>query len=183
MQYMSFREPVGVVAAILPYNGPLYTFATKVGGALAAGCTVVVKPSEYTNLACLRMAEIFNDCGLPPGVINVVTGAGETGAALSLHPGVDKVTLTGSPGVGQRVYAAGAETMKRLTLELGGKSAGLVFPDTRSVKTAATTLMGLCSTFLSGQICSTPSRALVHVSVLDEFIHQHIGFTVECSSA
>lgn len=171
MQYMTFRDPVGVVAAILPYNGPLLTFVTKVGGALAAGCTVVVKPSEYTNLACRRMAEIVADSDLPPGVINFVTGAGETGAALAGHPGVDKVTVTGSSAVGQHIYTAGASTMKRLSLELGGKSAGIVFPDARSVQTAATTLMGLCSTFLSGQICSTPSRAVVHVSILDEFIH------------
>ncbi|HMQ94097.1 aldehyde dehydrogenase family protein [Amaricoccus sp.] len=171
MQYLSFREPVGVVAAILPYNGPLYTFGTKVGAALACGCTVVVKPSEYTNLAVSRMAEILADCDLPPGVLNLVTGAGETGASLASHPGVDKVSVTGSPEVGERIYTAGAQTMKRLSLELGGKSAGIVFPDARSVAAAATTLMGLCSTFLSGQICSTPSRAVVHESILDEFVH------------
>ncbi|WP_199086617.1 aldehyde dehydrogenase family protein [Bosea sp. ASV33] len=171
MQYMTFRDPVGVVAAILPYNGPLYTFALKVGAALACGCTVVVKPSEYTNLSTERMARILAESDLPPGVFNFITGGGETGAALAGHPGVDKVTFTGSIAVGQKIYAGGAVDMKRLSLELGGKSAGIVFPDARSVQTAAKTLMGLCSTFLSGQICSTPSRALIHRSVLDEFVH------------
>ncbi|MDR5653301.1 aldehyde dehydrogenase family protein [Ruixingdingia sedimenti] len=170
MQYMTFREPVGVVGAILPYNGPLFTFGTKVGAALSCGCTVVVKPSEYTNLCAQRMAEIFAEADLPPGVFNMVTGAGETGGPLSAHPGIDKVSITGSSDVGERVYAAGASTMKRLSLELGGKSAGIVFPDTRNVATTAATLMGLCSTFLSGQVCSTPSRAIVHRSILDEFV-------------
>ena len=171
MQYFSFREPVGVVAAILPYNGPLLLFAVKVGAALACGCTVVVKPSEYTNLAVTRLVEIFAESELPPGVLNLVTGAGETGAALAGHPGINHVSMTGSPEVGEKVYAAGAPTIKRLTLELGGKSAGIVFPDTRSVETAASTLMGICSTFMSGQICSTPSRAIVHRSILEEFVH------------
>jgi len=171
MQYMSFREPVGVVAVILPYNAPLLTFAMKVGAALACGCTVVVKASEYTNLAVERMSAILAEGDLPPGVFNLVTGGGETGMVLARHPGIDKVTVTGSPEVGEKIYSAGAATMKRLTLELGGKSAGIVFPDARSVATAATTLMGLCSTFLSGQVCSTPSRAVVHKSVVDEFVH------------
>lgn len=171
MQYLTCRDPVGVVAALLPYNGPLFTFAHKVGAALACGCTVVVKPSEYTNLSTGRIAQILAESDLPPGVFNFVTGAGETGAALAGHRGVDKVSFTGSVAVGQKIYAGGATTMKRLSLELGGKSAGIVFPDARSVETAAKTLMGLCSTFLSGQICTTPSRALVHRSVLDAFVH------------
>lgn len=171
MQYMSFRDPVGVVAAILPYNGPVMTFATKVAPALACGCTVVIKPSELTNLAVTRLAQIVAACDLPPGVFNLVTGGAETGSALNAHPGVDKVTFTGSPVVGERIMVAAAPTMKRLSLELGGKSAGLVFPDTRSVQAAAHTLMGLCSTFLSGQVCTTPSRAVVHRSILDEFLH------------
>lgn len=170
MQYMTFRDPVGVAAAVLPWNGPLMTFAMKVAPALAAGCCVVVKPSEYTNLAVSRIAAIVADSDLPPGVLNLVTGAGETGAALVSHPGVDKVTFTGSPEVGEFIVRASGGNMKRLSLELGGKSAGIVFPDARSVKTAAMTLMGLCSTFLSGQVCTTPSRALVHRSVMDEFL-------------
>jgi aldehyde dehydrogenase (NAD+) len=171
MQYMSFRDPVGVVAAILPYNGPVMTFAMKVAPALACGCTVVIKPSELTNLAVTRLAEIVAESDLPPGVFNLVTGGTETGTALTSHPDVDKVTFTGSPVVGEKIMVAAAPTMKRLSLELGGKSAALVFPDARSVQMAAHTLMGLCSTFLSGQICTTPSRAVVHRSVMDEFLH------------
>lgn len=172
LQYMTFRDPVGVVAAILPYNGPVMTFAMKVAPALACGCTVVVKPSELANLAVTRLAQIMAESDLPPGVFNLVTGGAETGTALTSHPGVDKVTFTGSPVVGEKIMVAAAPTMKRLSLELGGKSAALVFPDTRSVETTAHTLMGLCSTFLSGQVCTTPSRAVVHVSVMDEFL-QH----------
>ena len=171
LQYMTFREPVGVVAAILPYNGPVMTFAMKVAPALACGCAVVVKPSEYTNLAVLKLAEIIAESDLPPGVFNIVTGAAEAGAALSSHPGIDKVTFTGSPVVGEKITIASASNMKRLSLELGGKSAAIVFPDTDSVAVAATHLMGLCSTFLSGQVCSTPTRAIVHRSIMDEFLH------------
>jgi aldehyde dehydrogenase (NAD+) len=171
MQYMTFREPAGVVGAILAWNAPLLTFAMKVAPALACGCTVVVKPSEYTNMAVLKLAEILAECDLPPGVFNLVTGAGETGAALAAHPGVDKITFTGSPAVGEKILLASGANMKRLSLELGGKSAGIVFPDARSVAATATTLMGLCSTFLSGQICSTPTRAVVHRSLVDEFVH------------
>ncbi len=171
MQYMTFREPAGVVAAILPYNGPVMTFAMKVAPALACGCTVVVKPSEFTNLAALKLADIIAQSDLPPGVFNIVTGGAETGMALSSHPGVDKVTFTGSPTVGEQITIASVSNMKRLSLELGGKSAALVFPDTESVAANATTLMGLCSTFLSGQVCSTPTRAVVHKSIMDEFLH------------
>jgi aldehyde dehydrogenase (NAD+) len=178
LHYMSFREPVGVVAAILPWNVPLSMFAKKIGPALASGCTVVVKPSENTNLAVNRLAEIFSESDLPPGVFNFVTGAAETGEALSTHPGVDKVSFTGSTVVGQRIMAASGSNMKRLSLELGGKSAGIVFPDARSVAAAATTLMGLCSTFLSGQVCTTPSRAIVHRSLVEEFVH-HAGEQVK----
>lgn len=171
MHYMSFREPVGVVAAIMPWNVPLSMFAKKIGPALAAGCTVIAKPSENTNLAVHRLAEIFAESDLPPGVFNFVTGALETGEALSTHPGIDKVSFTGSTAVGRRIVEASGSNMKRLSLELGGKSAGIVFSDTRNVAVAATTLMGLSSTFLSGQVCTTPSRAIVHRSVLDEFLH------------
>lgn len=171
MHYMSFREPVGVVAAILPWNVPLSMFAKKVGPALASGCTVVVKPSENTNLAVTRLAEIFGEGDLPAGVFNFVTGAGETGEALASHAGVDKVSFTGSTAVGERIVAASGFNMKRLSLELGGKSAGIIFPDARNVSAAAKGLMALSSTFLSGQVCTTPSRAIVHRSIFDEFVH------------
>lgn len=171
MQFMTFREPVGVVAVIVPFNAVLLSLAVKLAPALACGNTVVVKPSELTNLATLRLAEIIAEADLPPGVFNIVTGGPVTGEALSTHPGVDKVSFTGSPAVGNKILSTSGGNMKRVTLELGGKSAALVFPDTRSVELTASTLMGLCSTFLSGQVCSTPTRALVHKSILDEFVH------------
>lgn len=170
-QYLTFREPVGVVGAILAWNAPLVMFAYKVAAALACGCTVVVKPSEHANLAVMKLAEILADSELPPGVFNLVTGAGITGGALSANPGIDKISFTGSETTGARIVQSSGANMKRLSLELGGKSAALVFPDVRDLPATATTLMGLCSTFLSGQVCSTPSRAVVHRSILDEFVH------------
>lgn len=171
MQYMTFRDPVGVVAAIIPWNGPVMTFAMKVAPALACGNVVILKPSELAGLAASKLADVLANADLPPGVFNLVTGGPVTGEALSTHPDVDKVSFTGSPVVGEKILSAAGSNMKRVTLELGGKSAALVFPDTRDVRTAARNLMGLCSTFLSGQVCSTPTRALVHRSIVDEFIH------------
>ncbi len=170
LHFMTYRDPVGVVAAIVPWNAPIMMFALKVAPALATGCTVVLKPSELANLAALKLAEILADGDLPPGAFNLVTGGPRTGAALSGHPGVDKVTFTGSPRVGASILSAAGRGMKRTTLELGGKSASLIFPDARSVETAARSTMALSSTFLSGQVCSTPSRAVVHRSILDEFV-------------
>ncbi|QKS02145.1 aldehyde dehydrogenase [Sphingomonas sp. CL5.1] len=171
LHYLTFREPIGVVAAITPWNGPVLTFAMKVAPALACGNTIVLKPSELAGLAIAKLADILARSDLPPGVFNLVTGGPATGEALSTHPGVDKVSFTGSPLVGEKIMSTAGSNMKRLTLELGGKSAALVFPDTRDVRVAARNLMGLCSTFLSGQVCSTPTRALVHRSILDEFVH------------
>ena len=170
LHFMSFREPVGVVGAIIPWNAPLMMFALKVAPALATGCTVVLKPSELANLAVLRLSEIVAEADLPPGVFNIVTGGPETGAAVSESPGIDKITFTGSPVVGEKIMGVAGRNMKRVTLELGGKSAALVFPNTRSVEVAAKTVMALSSTFLSGQVCSTPTRAVVHRSILEEFI-------------
>ena len=170
LHFMSFREPVGVVGAIIPWNAPLMMFALKVAPALATGCTIVLKPSELANLAALRLGEVLAESDLPPGVFNIVTGGPETGAAISEHPQIDKITFTGSPLVGKRIMSVASRNMKRVTLELGGKSAALVFPDARSVEVAAKTVMALSSTFLSGQVCSTPTRAVVHRSILDEFI-------------
>jgi aldehyde dehydrogenase (NAD+) len=171
MQFMSFREPVGVVAAIVPFNAVLLSLVVKLAPALACGNTVVIKPSELTNLATLRLAEIIAEADLPPGVFNIVTGGPVTGGTLSSHPDVDKVSFTGSPAVGEKILSVSGRNMKRVTLELGGKSAALVFPDARSVEAAASSLMGLCSNFLSGQVCTTPTRALVHRSIVDEFLH------------
>lgn len=170
LHFMTYRDPVGVVAAIIPWNAPIMMFAMKVAPALATGCTVVLKPSELANLAASKLAEIIAESDLPPGVFNLVTGGPSTGAALSDHPGVDKVTFTGSPVVGEKILSTAGKNMKRVTLELGGKSASLIFPDVRNLEVAAKTTMALSSTFLSGQVCSTPSRAVVHRSILDEFI-------------
>jgi aldehyde dehydrogenase (NAD+) len=171
LQYLTLREPVGVVAAIIPWNAPLMMFMLKVAPALATGCTMVMKPSENASLCALRMAQLIHEAGIPAGVFNLVTGGPTTGDALVKHPGVDKVTFTGSRIVGGQILAASGSTIKRTTLELGGKSAAIVFPDAPSVAMAATTVMAQSSTFLAGQVCSTTSRALVHESVLDEFIH------------
>ncbi|HEX6343519.1 aldehyde dehydrogenase family protein [Umezawaea sp.] len=168
---MTFREPVGVVAAVLPWNAPFVLFAQKLAPALAAGCTVVVKPSEYASFCVIRMVELLIEAGLPDGVVNLVTGPGEpTGAALVGHPLVDKISFTGSRSVGGLVVEASAGTTKRVSLELGGKSPALVFPDAQNVGLAAMTCMGMVTMGLSGQACVAHTRALVHRSVLDEFL-------------
>jgi phenylacetaldehyde dehydrogenase len=126
----TLRDPVGVVGQIIPWNFPLLMAAWKLGPALAAGCTVVLKPAEQTPLSALRLAELALEAGFPEGVINVVTGFGETaGAALSAHPDVDKVAFTGSTEVGKLILQAAAGNLKKVTLELGGKSPNVVFAD------------------------------------------------------
>src|SRR5262249_24683562 len=123
-------EPVGVVAAITPWNSPLLLMTWKVAPALAAGCTVVVKPSEHSRVSTLRFAELFAEAGFPPGVVNAVTGLSrEVGAALAGHRGVDKIAFTGSTATGRAVAHAAAENLSKVTLELGGKSPQVVFPD------------------------------------------------------
>jgi aldehyde dehydrogenase (NAD+) len=167
---MTFREPIGVVAAILPWNAPFLLFAQKVAPALAAGCTVVLKPSEYASFSVLRMVELLLEAGLPDGVLNVVTGPGDpTGEALITHSLVDKVSFTGSRAVGRRIVEASAGTLKRVSLELGGKSPAVVFPDAE-VGLAAATSMGMVTMGLSGQACVVHTRALVHRDVYDEFV-------------
>ena len=168
---MTLREPVGVVAAVIPWNAPLMLFAQKVAPALAAGCTVVVKPSEYASFAVLRLAELLQEADLPPGVLNVVTGPGDpTGEALITSPLVDKISFTGSRAVGQRVLHASADTIKRVSLELGGKSPSIVFPDAPDVAGAAMTSMGMVTMGLSGQGCVCHTRALVHRDIYDTFV-------------
>ena len=124
------REPVGVVAQIIPWNFPLVMAAWKLGPALAAGCTCILKPAEQTPLTALRLGDLIVEAGFPPGVVNILTGYGETvGAALVTHPGVDKIAFTGSTLVGKTINKAATDTLKRVSLELGGKSPVIVLPD------------------------------------------------------
>jgi acyl-CoA reductase-like NAD-dependent aldehyde dehydrogenase len=169
------REPVGVAALVLPWNFPIMTACFKLAPALAAGCTVVVKPAEQTPLTMLRVAAICAEAGIPAGVVNVLTGDGEVGAALVAHPGVQKVSFTGSTEVGRLVMSAAAPTTKRLTLELGGKSPNIVFAD--ADLDAATVTAMRASFGHSGQMCTAGSRLLVQRSILEE-MHERLAAAV-----
>ncbi|MGV2124916.1 aldehyde dehydrogenase family protein [Agrobacterium vitis] len=163
------REPVGVVAAITPWNSPLLMAAMKLAPALAAGCTVVLKPAEETSLTALRLGELILEAGLPDGVVNVVTGFGETvGAALCAHPDVDKVAFTGSTEVGKLIVTAAAGNLKKLTLELGGKSPAIVMPDADMALTVEGIARGIFSN--SGQVCVAASRVYAHRSVCEQVV-------------
>jgi aldehyde dehydrogenase (NAD+) len=167
---MTLREPIGVVGAIVPWNAPLLLTAQKLAPALAAGCTIVLKPSEYATFSVLRLVRLVEEAGVPAGVINVVTGPGEpTGDALINHPMVNKLSFTGSRAVGRRIIQASADGFKRVSLELGGKSPALVFADS-DVSSAAMITMGTVTLGLSGQVCLAQTRALVHRDVADEFL-------------
>ena len=167
---LTLREPIGVVGAVVPWNAPLLLSAQKLAPALAAGCTVVLKPSEYATFAVLRLAQLMEEAGVPAGVLNIVTGPGEpTGDALISHPMVDKLSFTGSRAVGRKIMLAAADGFKRVSLELGGKSPALVFADA-DVSTAAAVTMGTVTLGLSGQVCLAQTRALVHRDVADEFL-------------
>jgi phenylacetaldehyde dehydrogenase len=170
-EYQAFtvREPIGVVAQIIPWNFPLIMAVMKLAPALAAGCTVVLKPAEETPLTALRLGELILQAGFPPGVVNILTGLGHTaGAALAAHPGVDKIAFTGSTEVGRLIVKAAAGNLKRVTLELGGKSPMVVLPDAdlEAVIRGATT--GIF--FNSGQSCMAGSRLLIHESVHDRVV-------------
>ncbi|MDP8015171.1 aldehyde dehydrogenase family protein [Prescottella equi] len=168
-------EPVAVAALILPWNFPIMTGCFKLAPALAAGCTVVVKPAEQTPLTMLRIAAICEQAGVPAGVVNVVTGDGRVGARLVEHPDVAKVSFTGSTDVGRIVMAAAAPTSKRLTLELGGKSPNIVFED---ADLDAVVLTAMRASFgHSGQMCTAGSRLLVQRSILDE-MHERLAAAV-----
>lgn len=163
------REPVGVVAAITPWNSPLLLMTWKLAPALAAGCTVVVKPSEHASASTLGFADLIAEAGFPPGVVNVITGLSrETGAALASHPDVDKVAFTGSTATGRAVARAAAENLNPVTLELGGKSAHLVFPDADLAAAANGVVAGVFAA--TGQTCMAGSRLIVHEDVHDELV-------------
>jgi aldehyde dehydrogenase (NAD+) len=158
-------EPVGVVGQIIPWNFPLLMFAWKVAPALAAGCTIVIKPAEYTPLSAIALAEIADEIGLPRGVLNVVNGAGETGAAIVAHPGIDKIAFTGSTEVGRIIRKATAKTSKKLSLELGGKSPFIVFDDADLDSAVEGLVDGIW--FNQGQVCCAGSRLLVQERVAE----------------
>ena len=163
------REPVGVVAAITPWNSPLMLLTWKLAPALAAGCTMVVKPSEHSPVSTLVFAELFEQAGFPPGVVNVVTGLSRsTGAALAGHPGVDKVAFTGSTATGRAVAHAAADNLNRVTLELGGKSPQIVFPDADLRAAANGLVAGVFAA--TGQTCMAGSRLIVHEDVHDSLV-------------
>lgn len=166
------REPVGVCAAITPWNYSLVMAAQKIGPALAAGNTLVLKPAEQTPLTALRLGELALEAGIPPGVLNVVTGFGHTaGAALSHHPGVAKVAFTGSTEVGKAIQRAAAETIKRVSLELGGKSPLILFDDVENLDAA--TEAALWAIFSnSGQNCVAGSRLFVHARIYDAVLER-----------
>ena len=163
------REPIGVCALISPWNWPIQTPVIKAIYGLAAGCTVVLKPSDASPISGIILAEIFEKAGVPQGVFNLVIGKGsEVGAALSSHPDVDMISFTGSTAAGARVGEAAARTVKRVSLELGGKSANIVLMDADLEKAARWNIQRCF--FNAGQSCHAPSRMLVHESQMDEII-------------
>jgi acyl-CoA reductase-like NAD-dependent aldehyde dehydrogenase len=165
------RQPVGAVACISPYNFPLTNMVGKIAPALAVGCTVVMKPAPQDPLAIVVLAEVLREVGFPPGVVNLITSAApEPAAALSSSRDIDMVSFTGSTAVGAKIYEAGAPTMKRMLLELGGKGAALVLDD--ADVNAAVTAIGSVWGFHSGQICTAPTRAIVHRSKYDELVER-----------
>ena len=165
----TLREPVGVVAAIVPWNFPLLLAAWKVAPALACGNTVILKPASQTPLTALALAEIAVDVGLPPGVFNVVTGAGATvGQAIVEHPGIDKVAFTGDTRTGKSIMRSAADTLKRITLELGGKSPNIVLADADIDAAIRGATIGIF--YGKGEVCAAGSRLLVDRSIRDEFI-------------
>jgi phenylacetaldehyde dehydrogenase len=165
----TLREPVGVVGQIIPWNFPLLMAAWKLGPALAAGCTVVLKPAEQTPLSALLLGELFEEAGFPPGVVNIVTGYGETaGAAIAAHPDIDKVAFTGSTEVGKLIVHAAAGNLKKVSLELGGKSPNIVFADAdleNAIHGATNAIF-----FNHGQCCCAGSRLYIEHKIFDEVV-------------
>jgi phenylacetaldehyde dehydrogenase len=165
----TLREPVGVVGQIIPWNFPLMMAAWKIAPALAAGCTIVLKPAEQTPLSALRLGQLIQDAGFPDGVVNILTGFGETaGAALAAHPDVDKVAFTGSTEVGKLIVQAAAGNLKKVSLELGGKSPAIVFPDADMDVAISGTSSAIF--FNMGQCCTAGSRLYAHKRVFDRLM-------------
>jgi acyl-CoA reductase-like NAD-dependent aldehyde dehydrogenase len=162
----TLREPLGVIGAIIPWNGPVLATAWKIAPAIACGNAIVLKPAEQASLVSLRMAELIQEAGLPDGVVNVVTGFGDAGAALVAHRDVNKISFTGSTDVGKQIVSASAGTLKKVTLELGGKSPNIIFPDADLEKAIPAAVTGFCAG--AGQGCVAGSRIFIHESMYEE---------------
>lgn len=169
----TLREPVGVVGMIIPWNFPLLLASWKLGPALACGCTVVMKPAEQTSLTTLKLGELAIEAGFPPGVINVVTGGPEVGRAIVGHAGIDKIAFTGSTAVGKEIMRGAADTLKRVTLELGGKSPNIVFADSDLDSAVKGAINGIF--YGKGEVCNAGSRLFVESKVKDEFLEKLVG--------
>ena len=165
----TLKEPIGVVGQIIPWNFPLLMAAWKLGPALATGCTIILKPAEQTPISAIRLGELIQDAGMPDGVVNIITGFGETaGAAIAAHDDVDKVAFTGSTEVGKIIVKAAAGNLKKVTLELGGKSPNVIYDDAdleTAISGAADAIF-----FNQGQVCSAGSRLFVQQSIYDEVV-------------
>jgi phenylacetaldehyde dehydrogenase len=165
----TLREPVGVVGQIVPWNFPLIMSVAKLGPALAVGCTVVLKPAEQTSLSAVRLGQLIQEVGIPDGVVNIVTGYGASaGAALVAHPDVNKIAFTGSTAVGKSILASAAGNLKRVTLELGGKSPVIIFPDADVDMATEAAARGIFMN--SGQVCAAGSRLFVHRQIFDRVV-------------
>ena len=171
--FMVWKEPMGVAAGITPWNYPMSMASQKLAAALAAGCTFILKPPEQTPLTCLELPTILGEAGLPDGVLHVLTGFGETaGAPLVAHPGVDKVTFTGSREVGKIIMRSGADTLKRVTLELGGKSPNIVFADADFDRAVEGSCNGVF--WNQGEICSAGTRVFVDRAIYDDALNAFV---------
>src|SRR5207244_2277602 len=165
----TLREPIGVVGAIIPWNFPMIMVGWKAAPALAAGNTVVLKPAELTPLTAIRIGELALEAGIPKGVLNVLPGKGSVaGEAMVRHPGIDKISFTGSTEVGRRIMRSAADTMKKLTLELGGKSPNIVFADADLDAALRGATAGIF--YGKGEVCAAGSRLLVEKPIYDEFV-------------
>lgn len=169
----TLREPVGVVGLIIPWNFPLLLASWKLGPALACGCTIVLKPAEQTPLTTLRLGELAIEAGVPAGVLNIVTGGPETGKAIVSHPGIDKLAFTGSTAVGKEIMRNAADTLKRVTLELGGKSPNIVFADSEIDNAVRGAINGIF--YGKGEVCNAGSRLFVESKVQDELLEKLVA--------
>ncbi|MDP9161414.1 MAG: aldehyde dehydrogenase family protein [Acidobacteriota bacterium] len=169
----TLREPVGVVGLIIPWNFPLLLASWKLGPALACGNTIVLKPAEQTSLSTLRFGELAIEAGLPAGVLNIITGGPATGKSIVAHPGIDKIAFTGSTAVGKEIMRGAADTLKRITLELGGKSPNIVFADSDIDSAVKGAINGIF--YGKGEVCNAGSRLFVERKVQDEFLEKLVA--------